>query len=300
MARRKGVLALTVDGEPTMCYASEENRGKGRCNHVGHARPGETVQDFFNRVASDEKKDKSESKRRKQEMEIRESKEINDGKNQAKMIEEEQDKIIAENVKEFEDALSSIEREGIDKVIDYCREHDMYTAPSSTKFHLSVKGGLLQHSLNVYNIARNIMDKNEDGTLSYKVNGVEVCRVTEDTLKIATLLHDFCKMDTYKPYYKTVEHSDGSISKVKSYKFDEDLPMGHGDKSVYLLNGIISLTEEEACAIRWHMGAFGNESNSMGFSKAVSKYPIIWCIHSADMQAAQFMEAKTGNRKGFK
>ena len=92
MTRRKGVLALTVDGEPTMCYASEENRGKGRCNHVGHARPGETVQDFFNRVARDEKKDKNESKRRKQEMEIRESKEINDGKNQAKMIEEEQDK----------------------------------------------------------------------------------------------------------------------------------------------------------------------------------------------------------------
>lgn len=43
-------LALTKDGKLTYCNASEENIGKGRCNHIAHQRAGESMQSFMNRA----------------------------------------------------------------------------------------------------------------------------------------------------------------------------------------------------------------------------------------------------------
>lgn len=47
MAKR---LAMTIDGKLTYCLATEENVGKGRCNHVGHALKGESQVDFLERT----------------------------------------------------------------------------------------------------------------------------------------------------------------------------------------------------------------------------------------------------------
>ena len=56
-----------------------------------------------------------------------------------------------ENVKKFEELLSQVDREGMPQLLEYIRDKsDFYTAPASTRFHLSTEGGLLQHSLNVY------------------------------------------------------------------------------------------------------------------------------------------------------
>lgn len=44
MAKR---LALTVDGNITYCTATDENIGKGRCNHVTHQKDGQPMQDFL-------------------------------------------------------------------------------------------------------------------------------------------------------------------------------------------------------------------------------------------------------------
>lgn len=46
-------LALTIDGRLTYCSASEENIGKGRCNHIDHQKSNETKQEFLNRIAFD-------------------------------------------------------------------------------------------------------------------------------------------------------------------------------------------------------------------------------------------------------
>ena len=56
-----------------------------------------------------------------------------------------------ENVARFEALMAQVNREGIAALMEYIRnKSDFYTAPASTKFHLSCEGGLLQHSLNVY------------------------------------------------------------------------------------------------------------------------------------------------------
>lgn len=43
-------LALTIDGQLTYCSASEENVGKGRCNHVSHQGKNESMEDFMMRA----------------------------------------------------------------------------------------------------------------------------------------------------------------------------------------------------------------------------------------------------------
>lgn len=46
------VLAMTTDGKLTYCTASPENRGKGRCNHIGHQEPGESIEEFVIKCSS--------------------------------------------------------------------------------------------------------------------------------------------------------------------------------------------------------------------------------------------------------
>ena len=46
----------------------------------------------------------------------------------------------------FEAELGKVNRPGIDKLMGYIRGSDFYTAPASTKFHLSCEGGLLHCS----------------------------------------------------------------------------------------------------------------------------------------------------------
>lgn len=47
MAKR---LAMTFDGRLTYCSADEHNIGKGRCNHVSHAKNGESQEKFLERT----------------------------------------------------------------------------------------------------------------------------------------------------------------------------------------------------------------------------------------------------------
>lgn len=41
---------MTTDGKLTYCSATDENVGKGRCNHISHALKGESELDFLNRI----------------------------------------------------------------------------------------------------------------------------------------------------------------------------------------------------------------------------------------------------------
>ncbi len=43
-------LALTKEGKLTYCTASEENIGKGRCNHIAHQKNNETAEEFTKRI----------------------------------------------------------------------------------------------------------------------------------------------------------------------------------------------------------------------------------------------------------
>ena len=179
-----------------------------------------------------------------------------------------------------------ITREGADRLLDYLASPgcDFFTAPASTRFHGAYEGGLCEHSLNVYDCLCDYMHRD-------RVKELYGLTCSEETLAIVSLLHDVCKINCYKPSFRNVKDEHGVWQKVPSYEFEDALPYGHGEKSVYILSGFLRLTREEAFAIRFHMGFSGTEEVRL-VSDAFEKFPLASALHTADMEASVFMEGK--------
>lgn len=176
-----------------------------------------------------------------------------------------------------------IKREGADKLLSYLADNsDFFTAPASARFHSSYAGGLCKHSVNVYECMKAYMErdrvKNEYGIVA-----------SDETIAIVSLLHDVCKINTYKPSTRNVKDSSGVWHQVPTFSYEDSLPYGHGEKSVYIISGYMRLTREEAFAIRYHMGFSGNEEKG-NVGSAFEKFPLAFALSTADMEATYFME----------
>lgn len=166
-----------------------------------------------------------------------------------------------------------IHRPGAEKLLDWLDRNEFFTAPASSKHHLAVPGGLALHSLNVYRRLVEIAEKEEDGqTPAYKTKVLPL-----ESIAIMALLHDVCKTDCY--------HKDPATS---TYKFRDPLPLGHGEKSVYIITRYMELYPTEALAIRWHMGAYDDavKGGSRSMTEAMNLTPWVWRLQEADMCAA--------------
>ena len=121
--------------------------------------------------------------------------------------------VIAQNKTNFEIFLYSTNRKGIDKVIKYLNDTDFFIAPASTRFHGAREGGLLEHSLTVYQQIKELAN---------------LCPIKMNTasLIIAALLHDVCKADFYKLDTRNVK-IDGIWKQVPMYTIDDKMPIGH-------------------------------------------------------------------------
>lgn len=178
----------------------------------------------------------------------------------------------------------NIKREGADKLLDFLEnKSDFFTAPASTRYHNAFEGGLLRHSLNVYKCLAAYLER-ERVKEEYKVEA------SAETTAIVALLHDLCKVNTYRVSYRNAKNDKtGQWEKVPYYEIHDALPYGHGEKSVYMIGGFMRLTREEAMAIRWHMGFSGSEDkNTIG--RALEKFPLAFALSVADMEASYFLE----------
>lgn len=204
------------------------------------------------------------------------------------------------NIARFERELCKVQRPGMDKLLAYIRKSDFYTAPASTRFHLSCEGGLLQHSLNVLDALRGILTPDpETGKLLYTVAGTTVDTIPEDSVIIIALLHDICKTHFYSVGTRNQKNdATGKWEKVPFYQVKDRMPLGHGSKSAMLVKEFISLTNQEMYSIWWHMG-YSDSQDTLTLSAAIEQYPIIWAMHTADVMASRMMELDAGNKEQF-
>ena len=212
--------------------------------------------------------------------------------------------ITEENTGRFEELLASVDRAGIDKLLGYIRKTDFYRAPASTRFHLACEGGLLQHSLNVYDC---LVAKKES-----PVWKPVLAEIPDESLIIMALLHDLCKANFYKEGTKNQKTYDPEkVSEaepwqrkhdqmgdfiwetVKTYQVDDQPPLGHGEKSVMLIQCYIRLTMQEVMAIRWHMGFSDAKENYATVGQAMEKYPVVLALHEADLEATKILEIES-------
>lgn len=182
---------------------------------------------------------------------------------------------LAEMKEEYLGLLRSTQREGIEDLIDWLNaKTDFFTAPASSQFHGAYVGGLVVHSLAVYKYLKNFTKTLPD--------------MAEDTLIITGLLHDLCKVNFFVRQTRNVKiPGERRWEEEESFGIEDSLPMGHGEKSVYLAMKYIPLTDQEALAIRWHMGGYDDAARAYIGGKAQSNayraYPMAAALNIADM-----------------
>lgn len=194
----------------------------------------------------------------------------------------------------FIEICATINRSGMEELMGWLERSDFYTAPASTRFHGSYKGGLLEHSLNVY-------DK-----LSGSVSRYPELGISPETVAVTALFHDLCKVNNYISDFKNVkvysEHGSKNDAKGRfdwemqpTFKTEDRLPLGHGEKSVIILQSYIKLTRDEIYAIRWHMGSFDSavKGGDYGMGNAFELCPLAVMTHLADMEATYLVEGKS-------
>jgi hypothetical protein len=187
--------------------------------------------------------------------------------------------------------LGDVKREGMDQFIQWLVHTDFFEAPASANGHDNYEGGLVEHSLKVYQILVNLVGVKREVYPS----------TNPETLTLVALTHDICKANFYKASWKNQKRIDENgkdvldgrdkpiWDRVPYFTIEDQCPLGHGEKSVIVLQRFMRLTDEEIFAIRWHMGGFDDAARSyaggLALGNAIQKYPLIAFLHCADLLA---------------
>ena len=191
---------------------------------------------------------------------------------------------------QFQQTLLSTNRDGMENVIRHLERLGFFDAPASTKYHLNVKGGLMQHSWNVYQTA--VMLREQMIRMKPELEQ----KLPMESIIIASLLHDACKSNICKETLVNRKNDQGIWEKVPGYDVDySSLPLGHGEKSVIMLLALgLKLTKDEMLAIRWHMTAwelaFQSGEQKANLQKAKELAPLCTLIQCADGLASALLE----------
>jgi len=180
----------------------------------------------------------------------------------------------------FISLLNQVEDKGIERLIDYLENKtDFFIAPASTCYHGNYEGGLLEHSLNVYDRLKSNIENSD----IYN-------NVPKRTIIITTLLHDLCKINFYSNIKRWRKDKHQQWEQYDTYGIDDELPYGHGEKSVFIITKFITLSTYESMMIRWHMGLSEPKENYKYLSKALEKFPLILALMNADMESTYILE----------
>lgn len=188
------------------------------------------------------------------------------------------------------------DEEGLDKLLDYLDKSDFYTAPSSASFHLNEAGGLCRHSINVFETALHLHrtwlePKRQEGLTAFEKE------ISEESIAIAALFHDLCKVHFYKPTERFRKDDNGRWVTYPGYVVEDKFPFGHGEKSCLIVGWFLRLQQHELLAIRWHMGMFEMAPQGSGMSysyrSAMDAHPLVALLQVSDMLAANCLEKTT-------
>lgn len=202
---------------------------------------------------------------------------------------------IAENIDRFEKLMGEINRPGIENLMNYIRESDFYVAPASAKYHCAYEGGLLEHSLNVFDCLVKKMDS--------EIWGQTLTDLGRESIILTSLMHDICKTNYYciemknkKVYSDEGKRVDSNgrydWQSVPGYSIEDKIPYGHGEKSVMMVEQFLKLKPVERYMIRWHM-LFTEPKELWGtIGLAIQKFPSVLAISEADLESTYLLEPR--------
>lgn len=188
------------------------------------------------------------------------------------------------NRETFIKIMSQVNRPGVKELLNWLEGTDFYSAPASTRFHGSYPGGLVEHTLNVAYELRDLVKY-------YEIEGIP-----KDSIIIVALAHDFCKINTYEETIVNVppqRTQSGKWEQKQGYKKSEYFKLGHGAKSLSILQDFIKLEDYEKEAIYWHMGAYdiSTLSSTNNLYDVFAENKLAFLLHIADMTSTYIIES---------
>ena len=153
------------------------------------------------------------------------------------------------------------------------------TAPASTRFHLCVESGLLEHSVNV---AETLL----------RIKNTLYPLIEDESCVIVALLHDLGKAGTpegaqYIKNVPTERQRQAGYGPTYPYSFNRDLTyLSVPVRSLYLALPFITLTEDEVQAIVYHDGQYVDDNRSV----AKNERPLTLLLQYADNWSAFVVE----------
>lgn len=165
------------------------------------------------------------------------------------------------------------------KCLDWLHSTDFYTAPASTKYHDDYEGGLLEHSIRVYNKMIELLE------VETFADNLSIMNDSVFDALLCALVHDWCKIGLYEKYLKNVKNdSTGQWEKVEAFRHkDSAIPLGHGTTSMFMAQKFFRLSIEQAAAIRWHMGVYQvSETEKPDLFRANESMPMNFLLQFAD------------------
>ena len=193
----------------------------------------------------------------------------------------------SEKIEFFEHLLINTNRTGVDKVIDFLRKTDFYYAPASASHSGNYRGGLLDHSLIVYLIAKSY----NNALISISDDFRD--KIDMVSLTLCSLLHDICSTCLYKEETKWKKGETNQWESYIGYGINDTVPWGHGAKSVIMLQQLgLDLVSAEICAILYHMGFWETDAKDTRFSQmnAIKYFPIVTLIQTANFESSVIFE----------
>lgn len=196
------------------------------------------------------------------------------------------------NKERFCELLRTINRDGadIEGLIQKLESTDFFTCPASTQYHGSFAGGLLQHSLNVYDNLKTITNAKREF----------LPELDEDSITILGLLHDMSKMNLYEKHIKnekvyspagSKQDNLGRFDWISSEKYkvkdakDRFIYGSHEETSEFMVRTFIPLAVEESVAILNHHNSLSYDSKKCTPNDLYDRYPLAALLHIADMLA---------------
>lgn len=182
---------------------------------------------------------------------------------------------------EYSNLISKL-GDGSEELMKYLMTTNFFKSPASIKYHLSEDHGLVKHSLNVYNVIRQL-----NTTLCNN-------KYTDESLIKVALCHEFGKIGLFEKYLKNEKH-DGQWVQVEAYKStdskDRYVVGDCGFTSYMIASRYIPFNDEEIAALCNFMHIV-NINNYMEISTVIDKYNLTLLLHIADMVATYIVEKK--------
>lgn len=185
-----------------------------------------------------------------------------------------------------------VKRPGVERFVKWLCSTDFFIAPASTRFHGAYQGGLAEHSRDVFERMLQECAAEQSFVRAQDINRPKdyVDDISMENIIVTALGHDICKAEFYKWDMKNQKQPDGSWAQVPFITVEDQLPYGHGEKSVYILQSFFRLTRAEAMAIRFHMGDYAGDKNT---SRAHEMFPLAALLHIADLKATYLTDRRT-------